>query len=107
MNPRIDLVGQRFGRLTVIEKTALKSKNRSIMWQCKCDCGNDKLVPATELRRGHIKSCGCMASDNRAKFKNRFAPPKIDELLPLRESNLRLQYEVRQLRKQVRAYASV
>jgi len=34
-----NLIGERFGRLTVIEKTD-KRKNGSIVWKCQCDCGN-------------------------------------------------------------------
>ena len=33
------LIGQRFGHLTVIEDTG-KRLHRSIIWKCKCDCGN-------------------------------------------------------------------
>ena len=34
----IDLTGQRFGKLTVIEKSG--TKNGSVLWKCECDCGN-------------------------------------------------------------------
>ena len=38
MGKALDLIGQRFGRLTVIEK--IGTKNSKVMWKCKCDCGN-------------------------------------------------------------------
>lgn len=40
---RIDLTGQRFGRLTVINlnEEISKQKKRS-HWNCRCDCGNEK-----------------------------------------------------------------
>jgi len=55
----IDLTGQRFGRLTVTERTV--SQNGTAMWLCMCDCGNDAVVSAHNLRRGVTKSCGCLA----------------------------------------------
>ena len=48
-----DLTGQRFGRLTVLERTELK-------WLCKCDCGNKKIVAGGHLVSGDTKSCGCL-----------------------------------------------
>lgn len=60
-NHLIDLTGQRFGNLTVIERDFSKpnSQNRSF-WKCKCDCGNYSIVSSTHLRKGDIKSCGCI-----------------------------------------------
>lgn len=57
----IDLTGQRFGRLTVIEK--VPSKNSNARWSCLCDCGKRVEVLGTTLRRGESKSCGCLRSD--------------------------------------------
>lgn len=58
-----NLIGKRFGYLTVIERaknnTSL-SGNSWIMWSCLCDCGNIKKVSAANLRNGHVMSCGCM-----------------------------------------------
>lgn len=53
------LVGQRFGKLVVLESTKQRHHN-SIVWKCKCDCGNIKYVPTDSLRNGHTKSCGCL-----------------------------------------------
>lgn len=58
MGRRIDLLGQRFGRLTVIEETSQRA-NGSILWKCRCDCGNTVLVRSNHLRRGGVLSCGC------------------------------------------------
>lgn len=104
--PHLDLTGQRFGRLTVVERKGIDSQ-RSILWLCRCDCGGEKVVPAYCLRKGRVKSCGCLERENRARLKKSGSSSFNDELLPLRESNLRLQYEVLQLRKQVRAYAGL
>lgn len=56
------LVGQRFGKLTVIEPTE-ERKAKSIVWKCICDCGNIKYVNSSNLRNGHVKSCGCLVRE--------------------------------------------
>ena len=38
MPAKINLIGQKFGKLTVIKETK-ERKNKSIVWICKCDCG--------------------------------------------------------------------
>ena len=56
-----DLTGQRFGKLTVIERAPnhiTKGGNSLVCWKCKCDCGNVKTVTACHLRNGHSMSCG-------------------------------------------------
>lgn len=55
---KVDLAGQRFGRLTVIEEAG-RDKQRNALWKCKCDCGNECVVSSNNLRRGHTTSCGC------------------------------------------------
>ena len=55
-----DLIGKIFGKLTVIEKTKKRTKNRNIIWKCQCDCGNICEVPTTHLNSGHTSSCGCL-----------------------------------------------
>ena len=65
-----DLIGQRFGKLTVIEKTDKRSLNRQIFWKCKCDCGNIKEVITGSLTSGHTQSCGCLASRGELKIIN-------------------------------------
>lgn len=57
----IDLTGQRFGRLTVICRADIKSKE--IKWICKCDCGNEHITKGIYLRTGETKSCGCIAKE--------------------------------------------
>lgn len=57
----IDLSGNKYGRLTVIEYS--HTENRLAMWKCKCDCGNEKIVSSVALRSGHCLSCGCLFKD--------------------------------------------
>lgn len=54
----IDLTGQKFGRLTVIERAG-STKHGAARWQCKCECGNTTTVIGDELRKGNTTSCGC------------------------------------------------
>ncbi len=54
----IDITGQKFGRLTVLERKE-NSKNGISRWLCRCDCGNLTVVLSTQLRKGRTKSCGC------------------------------------------------
>lgn len=60
---KVNAIGQRFGRLTVIEETT-ERKAGSICWICKCDCGNiTNPISYTALKRGHTKSCGCWSKE--------------------------------------------
>lgn len=55
------VIGERYGKLIPIEK--LNKANKSDFWYlCKCDCGNTKIVRGTNLKSGHVKSCGCIRS---------------------------------------------
>ena len=53
----IDLTGQKFGKLTVMERAVGPPKKTK--WKCACDCGNSSVVFGQNLRRGHTTSCGC------------------------------------------------
>lgn len=61
MGKFIDLTGQKFGRLTVIERT--ESSNKNIKWLCECECGGIVSVFGTDLKSGKTQSCGCIASE--------------------------------------------
>jgi hypothetical protein len=63
-----DLTGQKFGRLTVIEKTGKRAGNRSIIWKCRCDCGNIVEVIRDDLLNGSTKSCGCLKKEINEKI---------------------------------------
>lgn len=62
-----DLTGQRFGRLTVIERAGKyippKGDQTHSLWLCVCDCGNVATVTGGKLRNGYTKSCGCLSRD--------------------------------------------
>ncbi len=61
MGKLIDLTGQRFGRLVVLERVENHGKDPA--WLCKCDCGTVKTVSGNHLRSGNIQSCGCGRRD--------------------------------------------
>ena len=66
---RIDLTGQRFGRLVVIGR----SEEKRSYWNCKCECGNEIIVRGDSLRSGHTKSCGCYKDEMASKkFKEKW-----------------------------------
>lgn len=58
MSKLIDLTGQRFGRLTVIERRGSAASGHAL-WHCKCDCGNYHTTTSNQLHSG-TKSCGCL-----------------------------------------------
>lgn len=59
---RVDLTNKRFGKLVVIEDTGKRTVNGSVVWKCKCDCGQIKNISAQCLRDGSTSSCGCLKS---------------------------------------------
>ena len=62
MGKLIDLTGQRFGRLVVVERAGSTQRGQAT-WLCRCDCGNETAVVANSLRRGNTNSCGCIHSE--------------------------------------------
>lgn len=54
--------GQRFGRLIALRIGGQDKRGKS-KWLCRCDCGNEVLVIADNLRRGNTQSCGCRKLD--------------------------------------------
>ncbi len=62
----IDLTGQRFGRLVVVERVENSADGRA-RWLCRCDCGQSKTVLGEHLKKGRTKSCGCAKSESSSK----------------------------------------
>lgn len=58
MGKFVNLEGEKFGYLTVI-KRAENSKDGHVQWLCRCRCGEERVILANSLTRGHTKSCGC------------------------------------------------
>ena len=62
MKKRTNLVGQKYGRLTVVgpaEDCVQPSGQKKAQWECQCDCGVVVTVRSGDMRNGHTSSCGC------------------------------------------------
>ncbi|GAF14940.1 hypothetical protein JCM19045_4277 [Bacillus sp. JCM 19045] len=57
----IDILGQKFGRLTVVEESKPRSRKRHFL--CRCDCGVDKKIAYDSLKYNHTRSCGCLQKE--------------------------------------------
>ena len=58
MSKANNLAGQRFGRLTALERAG-RDKHGKALWHCSCDCGGALIVRASSLKSGATSSCGC------------------------------------------------
>ena len=59
MAKALDLIGKKFGRLSVLSKGNSKPNARFSIWNCICECGNSVTVIGSHLTLGNTKSCGC------------------------------------------------
>lgn len=61
MSSLVDIAGQKFGRLTVLDRRgSRKTKNGTVaMWLCQCSCGEQTITRGSSLRAGTAQSCGC------------------------------------------------
>lgn len=57
-----NLVGMRFGKLIAEELLSESNKFNRRLYKCKCDCGNEIIVPSSCLTTKHTSSCGCINS---------------------------------------------
>lgn len=60
MGRRLDITGERYGKLVALYPTSKYEKSGGISWMFRCDCGNLKECSTNSVRRGLIKSCGCL-----------------------------------------------
>lgn len=58
----VDITDKKFGKLTALLPTDQRA-HHSVMWLCKCDCGNEILLSTKVLISGHTKSCGCLKKE--------------------------------------------
>ena len=62
MGKKIDLTGQRFGKLVVLSEVPERDGNKRVVWNCLCDCGKQIQVAGGALKSGNTKSCGRMTT---------------------------------------------
>lgn len=74
-----DMTGERYGMLTVTEQAPSTAKGQR-RWVCRCDCGTEKIILGSNLRRGSTVSCGC-------KHKNDLTGRKIGKLTVIKRSD--------------------
>lgn len=67
----MNLTGQKYGKLYVVEKTKEKTKKGDYKYRCICDCGNEVLVVGANLKNNHSKTCGCSRSTISKGYRNK------------------------------------
>lgn len=79
-----NLLGMRFGKLVVIEFAGYKKDKcgSSASWICKCDCGNEKEIYASQLLQGITRSCGCLRKID--KERNNIIGKKFNRLTAIK-----------------------
>lgn len=73
-----DLVGKRFGKLTVLEALPETNKFNRKVYKCRCDCGKETYVVSSSLTTKHTSSCGCLVSYYNSYIANWLKEEKIE-----------------------------
>lgn len=63
----MDLTGERYGKLVVLELDHVERSTR--YWKCQCECGNTTVVREGNLQHGITKSCGCLRREHKKPSK--------------------------------------
>lgn len=88
-----DLSGQKFDKLTVIKDSGERDKGGSVIWLCKCDCGNSVTRTTTVLNSNHTHSCGCYEKEKLAQLNyTNLIGKKFGKLLVVEEMPERTSY---------------
>ena len=67
MTRRLNLIGQKFNRLFVLEYAKQNKWNESL-WLCMCDCGTERIVRGVDLKSNNTKSCGCINKEKQIEL---------------------------------------
>lgn len=86
MGKIIDLKGQKFGNLTVLDKTENRACSGAVKWVCKCQCGNIVEISSNSLRTGRSKSCGCTRNGEDLKNIKGEKTGRLTAISPLRST---------------------
>ena len=80
------LVGQQFGRLTVLEE--FKNEKGKYYCKCLCSCGNEKVISKISLKSGTTRSCGCLQREKASEWaKKAFTHHRLEEKHPQNNEN--------------------
>lgn len=64
MPPKLNLIGNKFGRLLVVKESTNRHGNGSVGWICECDCGVVKEISSNKLTcKKPTRSCGCLLKE--------------------------------------------
>jgi len=85
----LDLTGIKFNKLLVVEATKERTSDGSVLWLCKCDCGNKISVSGFDLRIGKVVSCGCVKPPPRMGRYRDLTNQKFGRLTALYPTDLR------------------
>lgn len=85
-----NLIGQKFGKLTVLQETSKRDNSGNIIWKCRCDCGNQIEVRTNSLTTGNTQSCGCINYSIGEK--------NIEKILKQANINFKTQYTIPELK---------
>ena len=94
----VDLRGQKFGRLTVLERDVDKENHEKGMnpfgfrpsyWLCRCSCGRMVSVRGSSLKNGFTKSCGCFQVEKQTKRYKDITGQKFGRLTVIEKTNKR------------------
>ena len=62
-----NMIGLKYGMLTVLQYVGQGKAGKQRMYLCKCDCGKTKTIRGSHLRDVKIKSCGCFGIESRIR----------------------------------------
>ena len=79
------LNGKKFGKLTVLGETDMRSNKGNVIWKCICDCGNICYITTNHLQTGNTQSCGCLQSHSLGEIE-------IEQLLKSNNIKYKKQY---------------
>lgn len=85
-----DISGDKYGKLTPIEPTKMRESNHTIKWKCLCDCGNVTYASSSQLKRGHVTSCGCAKQEYVESTKSDVIGKTFGYLTVLKDSSTKL-----------------
>lgn len=74
-----DMLGKKFGRLTVVGYSEQHFESGGTLMNCVCDCGENVIVSASHLKSGHTTSCGCFRVENLLGEKNPTYNPNLTD----------------------------
>lgn len=76
MSRLIDITGNKYNKLTVVKRVN-KPNEKSVIWECLCDCGNTTYVRGKNLKNGAVKSCGCLLKSNKSSIRHNMSKTRL------------------------------